>query len=127
MKFNNVLHWCCIRIYTWLLVFLPLSLQPQVSIRYHFQLAFSLCLKTFPFPVQSSIFGMVTCKWLFVIALPVGEYAAVALLTFFGLSSIKNAWALPSATSKDNKESTELGELVEAEELVKKKVSRKET
>ena len=63
-------------------------------------------------------------KWPSVTALPVGEYAAVALLTFFGLNSIKNAWELPSDTGKHNKESAELGELVEAEELVKEKVSR---
>ena len=60
-----------------------------------------------------------------VTALPVGEYAAVALLTFFGLNSIKNAWELPSDTSKNNKESAKLGEFVEAEELVKEKIGRK--
>lgn len=55
------------------------------------------------------------------LALPVGEYTAVALLTFFGLSSIRNAWEIPSSTN--SKENTELGELVEAEELVKEKVT----
>jgi hypothetical protein len=57
-------------------------------------------------------------------ALPIGEYAAVALLAFFGLKSIKDAWELPSNSSKDSNESCEqLGELVEAEELVKEKVT----
>lgn len=47
----------------------------------------------------------------------------MALLTFFGLKSIKDAWELPSDVSNgDKKETTELGELVEAEELVKEKV-----
>lgn len=59
--------------------------------------------------------------------LPVGEYAAVALLAFFGLNSIKNAWELPSDTGKNNKQTTELGEFVEAEELVKEKVDKKLT
>lgn len=59
--------------------------------------------------------------------LPIGEYAAVALLTFFGLNSIKNAWELPSDAAKNNKESAELGELVEAEQLVKEKVDKKLT
>lgn len=54
------------------------------------------------------------------LALPLGEYAAVALLTFFGLKSIKNAWEIPS--DANSKEKSELGELVEAEELVKEKV-----
>ncbi|XP_074584830.1 GDT1-like protein 2, chloroplastic [Curcuma longa] len=57
--------------------------------------------------------------------LPIGEYAAVALLTFFGLSSIRNAWEIPSSTN--SKENSELGELVEAEELVKEKVAKKLT
>lgn len=57
-------------------------------------------------------------------ALPIGEYAAVALLTFFGLKSIKDAWELPSNSSKDSIENSEqLGEFVEAEELVKEKVT----
>lgn len=59
--------------------------------------------------------------------LPIGEYAAAALLTYFGLNSIKNAWELPSDVSKSSKESAELGELVEAEELVKEKVSKQLT
>ncbi|ONK79581.1 uncharacterized protein A4U43_C01F7830 [Asparagus officinalis] len=59
--------------------------------------------------------------------LPIGEYAAVALLTFFGLNSIKTAWELPSDAGKKDKESAELGEFVEAEELVKEKVDKKLT
>ncbi|KAG6541012.1 hypothetical protein Mapa_017585 [Marchantia paleacea] len=58
--------------------------------------------------------------------LPVGEYAAVALLLWFGLRSIKAAWDIPSAGSK-NEEHQEMGELAEAEEFLKqvddKKVS----
>lgn len=57
-------------------------------------------------------------------ALPIGEYGAVALLTLFGLKSIKDAWELPSKSSKDSIENSEqLGEFVEAEELVKEKVT----
>lgn len=52
-----------------------------------------------------------------------GEYAAVALLMFFGLKSIKDAWDLPSAAVKDGEENTgSLDEYTEAEELVKEKV-----
>lgn len=56
-------------------------------------------------------------------ALPIGEYAAVALLLFFGLKSIKDAWDLPAkVVQSGDKSSPELGEFVEAEELVKEKV-----
>lgn len=56
-------------------------------------------------------------------ALPIGEYAAVTLLLFFGLKSIKDAWDLPPDSSQDeNKDGSELGEYSEAEELVKEKV-----
>lgn len=56
-------------------------------------------------------------------ALPIGEYAAVTLLLFFGLKSIKDAWDLPSdAVKSDDKSSPELDEFTEAEELVKEKV-----
>lgn len=56
-------------------------------------------------------------------AQPIGEYAAVTLLMFFGLKSIKDAWDLPSNEVKSgDKSSSELGEYVEAEELVKEKV-----
>ncbi|KAH9308231.1 hypothetical protein KI387_036142, partial [Taxus chinensis] len=54
---------------------------------------------------------------------PIGEYAAVALLLFFGLKSIKNAWDLPVESPKSRGNGRELGELAEAEELVKEKVS----
>ncbi|KAI5070387.1 hypothetical protein GOP47_0014730 [Adiantum capillus-veneris] len=53
--------------------------------------------------------------------LPIGEYAAVALLVFFGLKSLKKAWDLPAAPSKDmRKDSFEMRELNEAEEVLKK-------
>ena len=53
-------------------------------------------------------------------ALPIGEYAAIALLMFFGLKSIKDAWDLPQAEAKNGEEiGIELGEYTEAEELVK--------
>ena len=55
-------------------------------------------------------------------ALPIGEYAAVTLLLFFGLKSIKDAWDLPSDVKNGNDGSPELDELAEAEELVKEKV-----
>lgn len=52
-----------------------------------------------------------------------GEYSAVALLMFFGLKSIKDAWDLPSAAVKDGEKNTgSLDEYTEAEELVKEKV-----
>lgn len=56
-------------------------------------------------------------------ALPIGEYAAVTLLIFFGLKSIKDAWNIPSNVDKSReKSSPELDEYAEAEELVKEKV-----
>lgn len=55
--------------------------------------------------------------------MPIGEYAAVTLLLFFGLKSIKDAWDLPTnAVKSGDKSSHELDEYVEAEELVKEKV-----
>lgn len=55
--------------------------------------------------------------------MPIGEYAAVTLLLFFGLKSIKDAWDLPSNVAKSgDKSSPELDEYVEAEEFVKEKV-----
>lgn len=54
--------------------------------------------------------------------MPIGEYAAVTLLMFFGLKSIKDAWDLPSNVAKSGDKSPELDEFVEAEELVKEKV-----
>ncbi|KAI3915638.1 hypothetical protein MKX01_015463 [Papaver californicum] len=59
--------------------------------------------------------------------LPVGEYAAVALLMFFGLKSLKDAWDLPSKVTESSENSTELGEYMEAEELVKEKVAKRLT
>ncbi|XP_027938126.1 protein PAM71-homolog, chloroplastic isoform X2 [Vigna unguiculata] len=57
---------------------------------------------------------------------PIGEYAAVTLLLFFGLKAIKDAWDLPSdVAKKGDNSSPELDELAEAEELVKEKVSKK--
>lgn len=56
-------------------------------------------------------------------ALPLGEYAAIALLVFFGLKSIKDAWNLPPTSDKKGAEGgPELDEFAEAEELVKEKV-----
>ncbi|KAI5058678.1 hypothetical protein GOP47_0026848 [Adiantum capillus-veneris] len=54
--------------------------------------------------------------------LPIGEYAAVALLVFFGLKSLKNAWDMPPAPSNNDtsKQSLEISELSEAEEVIKK-------
>jgi len=61
----------------------------------------------------------------FITALPIGEYAAVALLFFFGLKSIKDAWELPSKdVETGEKSSQELDEFAEAEELVKEKVKK---
>ncbi|XP_057767640.1 protein PAM71-homolog, chloroplastic-like [Salvia miltiorrhiza] len=58
--------------------------------------------------------------------LPIGEYAAVTLLVFFGLKSIKDAWDLPSAAAKTGEPSNqESDEFAEAEELVKEKASKK--
>ncbi|XP_020206970.1 protein PAM71-homolog, chloroplastic [Cajanus cajan] len=58
--------------------------------------------------------------------LPIGEYAAVTLLLFFGLKSIKDAWDLPSdVVKKGDNSSPELDEFAEAEELVKEKVSKR--
>ncbi|GAV76632.1 LOW QUALITY PROTEIN: UPF0016 domain-containing protein, partial [Cephalotus follicularis] len=54
--------------------------------------------------------------------MPIGEYAAVALLMFFGLKSLKDAWDLPSDGVKSgDKGSSGLDEYAEAEELVKEK------
>lgn len=55
-------------------------------------------------------------------ALPIGEYAAVALLAFFGFKSIKDALALPDTANGNLQGNSESGELAEAEELVKEKV-----
>ncbi|XP_038970887.1 GDT1-like protein 2, chloroplastic isoform X2 [Phoenix dactylifera] len=83
----------------------------------------ALSLMTVLSVVMGRIFHSVPAQ--FQTTLPIGEYAAVALLTFFGLKSIKNAWELPSNASSNKKESSDLGELVEAEEIVKEKVAKK--
>ncbi|KAK8548508.1 hypothetical protein V6N13_054702 [Hibiscus sabdariffa] len=58
--------------------------------------------------------------------LPIGEYAAIALLLFFGLKAIKDAWDLPpEVTKKGSERGPELDEFVEAEELVKEQASKK--
>ncbi|KAK4395526.1 protein PAM71-, chloroplastic [Sesamum angolense] len=58
--------------------------------------------------------------------LPIGEYAAVTLLMFFGLKSIKDAWDIPSTVAKTGEQGNqESDEFVEAEELVKEKVSKR--
>ncbi|OAY67425.1 GDT1-like protein 2, chloroplastic [Ananas comosus] len=86
----------------------------------------ALSLMTILSVIIGRIFQSVPAQ--FQTTLPIGEYTAVALLTFFGLKSIKDAWELPSDVSNgDKKETTELGELVEAEELVKEKVAKKLT
>ncbi|KAM7466210.1 hypothetical protein LguiB_013772 [Lonicera macranthoides] len=61
--------------------------------------------------------------------LPIGEYAAVTLLMFFGLKSIKDAWDLPpsNVVKGGDKRSSELDEFAEAEELVKEKASKRIT
>lgn len=60
--------------------------------------------------------------------LPIGEYAAIALLVIFGLKSIKDAWDLPpTVAKKEGERGPGLEEFVEAEELVKEKVSKRLT
>ncbi|KAK1289609.1 hypothetical protein QJS10_CPB18g01851 [Acorus calamus] len=85
----------------------------------------ALALMTVLSVVIGRIFHSVPAQ--FQTTLPIGEYAAAALLTFFGLTSIKNAWKIPSVSAKSSKESSEHGEFVEAEELVKEEVAKKLT
>ncbi|XP_010240735.2 GDT1-like protein 2, chloroplastic, partial [Brachypodium distachyon] len=85
----------------------------------------ALSLMTIVSVVIGRIFQSVPA--LFQTTLPIGEYAAVALLAFFGFKSIKDAWALPDNANGDLEEKSESGELAEAEELVKEKVSQKLT
>ncbi|KAH8964788.1 hypothetical protein BDL97_04G084300 [Sphagnum fallax] len=54
--------------------------------------------------------------------LPIGEYAAVALLLWFGIRSIKSAWDLPSEIAGTQDEASELAE---AEEFLKKTEAKK--
>ncbi|CAK7336196.1 unnamed protein product [Dovyalis caffra] len=80
----------------------------------------ALSLMTILSVVIGRIFNSVPAQ--FQTTLPIGEYAAVTLLMFFGLKSIKDAWDLPSNDAKTgDKSSPELDEYAEAEELVKKK------
>jgi putative Ca2+/H+ antiporter (TMEM165/GDT1 family) len=51
--------------------------------------------------------------------LPIGEYAAVALLIWFGLRSIKAAWDTPDSPETDE------GELAEAQEFLEKSETKK--
>uniref|UniRef100_A0A453AHN4 GDT1 family protein n=3 Tax=Aegilops tauschii subsp. strangulata TaxID=200361 RepID=A0A453AHN4_AEGTS len=85
----------------------------------------ALSLMTIVSVVIGRIFQSVPAQ--FQTTLPIGEYAAVALLAFFGFKSIKDAWALPDKVNGDLQESSESGELAEAEELVKEKASLKIT
>ncbi|PSR98441.1 GDT1-like protein [Actinidia chinensis var. chinensis] len=82
----------------------------------------ALSLMTVLSVVIGRIFQSVPAQ--FQTTLPIGEYAAVTLLMFFGLKSIKDAWDLPSnEVQSSGTNNPELGEYVEAEELVKEKVS----
>ncbi|XP_010532812.1 PREDICTED: GDT1-like protein 2, chloroplastic [Tarenaya hassleriana] len=84
----------------------------------------ALSLMTVLSVVIGKIFQSVPAQ--FQTTLPIGEYAAVALLVFFGLKSIKDAWDIPPAEAKNGKKGgQELDEFVEAEELVKEKVSKR--
>ncbi|KAL3655080.1 Protein PAM71-, chloroplastic [Castilleja foliolosa] len=84
----------------------------------------ALSLMTILSVIIGRIFHSVPAQ--FQTTLPIGEYAAITLLMFFGLKSIKDAWDLPSTVAKSgelaNKESDEF---VEAEELVNEKVSKR--
>ncbi|PON85020.1 GDT1-like protein [Trema orientale] len=84
----------------------------------------ALSLMTILSVVIGLIFHSVPAQ--FQTTLPLGEYAAVTLLLFFGIKAIKDAWDLPSNVAKSgDKSSPELDEYVEAEELVKEKVSKR--
>ncbi|CAH2079323.1 unnamed protein product [Thlaspi arvense] len=86
----------------------------------------ALSLMTILSVVIGKIFQSVPAQ--FQTTLPIGEYAAIALLMFFGLKSIKDAWDIPQAEAKNGEESgKELGEYTEAEELVKEQASKKLT
>lgn len=85
----------------------------------------ALSLMTIVSVVIGRIFQSVPAQ--FQTTLPIGEYAAVALLAFFGFKSIKDAWALPDKVNGNLEKNSESGELAEAEELVKEKASLKLT
>ncbi|KAL8258519.1 hypothetical protein R6Q59_026472 [Mikania micrantha] len=83
----------------------------------------ALSLMTVLSVVIGRIFNSVPAQ--FQTTLPIGEYAAVTLLMFFGLKAIKDAWDLPSSNAKNGeKNGIELDEFAEAEELVKEKASK---
>ncbi|KAH6803294.1 hypothetical protein C2S51_034740 [Perilla frutescens var. frutescens] len=83
----------------------------------------ALSLMTILSVVIGRIFNSVPAQ--FQTTLPIGEYAAVTLLMFFGLKSIKDAWDLPSTAAKTGEQSNqESDEFAEAEELVKEKAKR---
>ncbi|MED6207704.1 Protein PAM71-, chloroplastic [Stylosanthes scabra] len=84
----------------------------------------ALALMTILSVVIGRIFQSVPAQ--FQTTLPIGEYAAVTLLLFFGLKAIKDAWDLPSNGVKNGDNGNpELDEFAEAEELVKEKVSKR--
>ncbi|KAL4390098.1 hypothetical protein AHAS_Ahas03G0111100 [Arachis hypogaea] len=84
----------------------------------------ALALMTILSVVIGRIFQSVPAQ--FQTTLPIGEYAAVTLLLFFGLKAIKDAWDLPSNGVKNGGNgNSELNEFAEAEELVKEKVSKR--
>ncbi|KAK4754458.1 hypothetical protein SAY87_002562 [Trapa incisa] len=83
----------------------------------------ALALMTILSVVIGRVFQSVPAK--FQTTLPIGEYAAVTLLIFFGLKSIKDAWNLPMVVKNGEKGGPELDEYVEAEELLKQKVSKR--
>lgn len=84
----------------------------------------ALSLMTVLSVVIGRIFNAVPAQ--FQTTIPIGEYAAVTLLLFFGLKSIKDAWDIPSTPVKTgDRNNNELDEFAEAEELVKKKASEK--
>ncbi|PAN37171.1 hypothetical protein PAHAL_7G066500 [Panicum hallii] len=85
----------------------------------------ALSLMTIVSVIIGRVFQSVPAQ--FQTTLPIGEYAAVALLAFFGFKSIKDALALPDSANGNIEGNSESGELAEAEELVKEKVSKKLT
>ncbi|KAG0525065.1 hypothetical protein BDA96_06G023500 [Sorghum bicolor] len=85
----------------------------------------ALSLMTIVSVIIGRIFQSVPAQ--FQTTLPIGEYAAIALLAFFGFKSIKDALALPDNANGNLQGNSESGELAEAEELVKEKVSKKLT
>ncbi|CAD6261326.1 unnamed protein product [Miscanthus lutarioriparius] len=85
----------------------------------------ALSLMTIVSVIIGRIFQSVPAQ--FQTTLPIGEYAAVALLAFFGFKSIRDALALPDNANRNLQGNSESGELADAEQLVKEKVSEKLT